>query len=120
MDKLLFGNHLQSKGIISEEQLQNALTCQKEINSVFGEIAVAKKLLTLDDVNKILEIQEKSKDKKFGEIALALEKLNIKQVDSILKLQKKSNLQFGEIMCFLGIISYDRLIEELKEYKERL
>lgn len=118
MDTLLFGEYLFKKGLIKKEHLEKAISYQRELNSVFGKIAVVKNYLTLEDVNKILEIQEKKKDKKFGEIALSLEKLNIREVDTILKLQKKSNAQIGEVFCFLGVLSYDELIKHLETFRQ--
>ena len=120
MDTILFGEFLYKKGLISKELLDKALCCQKDLNSVFGEIAVAKNYLTMEDVNRILDIQKKKKDKKFGEIALSMEKLTIREVDTILKLQKKSNAQIGEIFCFLGVLSHDELIKQLKNYRQEV
>jgi len=120
MTKILFGEYLKRKGLISEEQLNETLKMQQELNKEFGELAVAKKLLSENDVKKILEIQKKKKDKKFGELAVSTEKLTSKDVDNILKLQSKGNLHIGEIFCLMGILPYEKIAEELEKYKKEI
>ncbi len=74
------GEVLVEKGLITEEEIKNALGVQKKL----GEILIDKGLITEDEIKKALEVQ-----KKLGEILIDEGKVMPNKLESIIEQQKQ-------------------------------
>ena len=112
-----FGEWLVEKGVITREQLLDALDEQKRTNLKLGEHAVRLGYLTPQQVDKIRELQRKE-DLQFGEAAVKLGYLTPQQVKELLRIQKSSHKLLGDILVEKGFITRDELQKYIKEFEK--
>jgi len=110
-----FGRFLLRKGIITEDQLLDAVNYQKEMNRRIGAVAVERKLLTKKQVESVLEEQKKV-DMPFGEIAVGLKYLTRKKLDDLLFLKNVNHVYLGEALLTKGYLTPDRHAAMIREY----
>jgi glutamate 5-kinase len=114
--RLLFGEFLVQRSVVTEEQVLKALNEQKKNRLPIGTVAVMEKFLTYKDVYEILNKQVAEPEKNFGELALELELLNLEELEKIVGLQKEKNPHVGEILIEYGFIDRERLQNELNAF----
>ena len=117
MSVKFFGQFLLEKGIITPQQLMEAVEFQESANTRFGDYAVSKGYLTKEDVAK-LQTQQQQADMMFGEIAVRLGVLNQEQVDEILLRQKNDHVYIGAALVKKGYLAPDALVKQLTEFKK--
>ncbi len=113
---MLFGEFLVDKGVLSSDEVDKVLLLQRKIAIPLGKLALERSLLTLADIFQIRGQQRKT-DSKFGDIAIKLNLLKPRQVDSLVDLQKSIKPFVGELLVREGILTEDRLLALLKEFK---
>lgn len=112
----LFGKYLISKGVISEEQLQNLKREQTKTRVKLGLIAISEKLLTEKQAEEINRKQALM-DKRFGDIAIEHGFLTLEQVSHLLDLQGDPFMQFCQIVTDKKYMTLAQIEEELKNYQ---
>ena len=123
----LFGQIAVELGILSPEQLEEALQVQAKAETVvpLGLVLMDLRLVSREDLEKILEAQrklldrtvERSKDQKedqlFGKVAVHLGFLTQDQLSECLGMQKRegpdSNLRLGELMMRKGLVDPEKV-----------
>lgn len=117
-----FGQWLLERGVISSDQLLQAVEMQKEKNLRFGDYARANGYLKDEDVQQLQEEQMHA-DMRIGELAVTMGMLTKEQVDEILTKQENDHILLGESLMRCGFISWvvlqkeiDAFLEDQKEY----
>jgi len=112
-DKLRIGDLLVKEGVITEEQLQHALAIQKkqEAYSPLGEVCIKQKLLTRNQLHKILTKYQKRIS--LGNLLINLGLITPQQLDEGLEEQKKTGGRLGGILVKKGFITENTLVDTL-------
>ena len=110
------GNYLLQKGIVTKEQLFNAMSRLSETHIKLGTIAMHEGLMTANEVDECLYVQTRE-DKRFGEIAIERGYLEESQVEELLSKQTPDFVLLGQILVEDGIFSYEELERIIFDYK---
>ena len=113
-----FGNFLLSKGVLSAEELVDAMEKQASVHLKLGTIAIHEGMLTAPEVDHIV-IQQTHQDKKFGEIAIAEGYLTEEQVSQLLSAQKPDYLLLGQILIENGKLTNSDFENLLSDYQSQ-
>lgn len=111
-----FGQFLLANGIITGDQLLQAVDYQESHNLRVGEYAVKKGYIQAQDAARINQVQ-KTRDVQFGAAAIELGLLTEKQLDELLRAQKADHLYLGDVVTRLGFASRQVVDEALAAYK---
>jgi len=112
----LFGTHLVRQGVITPEDLLEALDEQRRARPPFGRVAVVARLLSVKQVTQILDTQA-SDPRPFGDLAIDLGMLDVEGVARVLYLQHRSTPRLGEILVRRGCLTPARLEAELAGFR---
>lgn len=112
-----FGTYLLHKGLISPEDLKEAIAFQEESNRRIGEIARERGYLSAPQVDAIFQEQKKV-DQPFGAIALRQGYLSRSQLDDLLFAQTVFSTHLGEALLIKGFITPEQFSEELNAFRE--
>lgn len=112
-----FGQYLLEKGIITKEQLLDAVAFQEEQNIKFGVYALKKGYITKEQLENVLK-EQKNSDMKFGEIANKFRYLTQEQVVEIATKQQNDHIYLGAALVMKGHIDREVLDSELQEYQQ--
>ncbi|MBP5596149.1 MAG: chemotaxis protein CheX [Pseudobutyrivibrio sp.] len=110
------GNYLLQKGIVTQDQLFNAMARLSQTHIKLGTIAIHEGLMTANEVDECLYIQTRE-DKRFGEIAVSRGYLSDEQVSELLSKQTPDYILLGQNLVEDGVISYEDLERIIFEYK---
>ncbi len=113
-----FGAYLIQKGLVTQEQLDDALLFQEESNRRIGEMAVEKGLLTPQQVEEIF-LEQKQIDAPFGTIALKKRLLRRGDLDDLLFSQTVQSTHLGEALLLRGHLTPEQFGRELRNFKEQ-
>jgi curved DNA-binding protein CbpA len=100
---LMLGQFLYYSGLISWQTLIEAICWQRSQRPLIGQIAVSWKLISYQDVLRILNIR--TFDEKFGECALRTGYISSFEQLALVGKQKKLQRPFGEYFIKSGILS---------------
>lgn len=117
LSPFFFGSYLVGLGIITREQLDQAVRFQAESNKLLGQMAVEKGYLQPDQVEVILKEQKKL-DFPFGAIALQKQFMTSDEMDDLLFAQMVNTTHVGEALVELGFLEPAELGRNLKKYNE--
>lgn len=112
---LFFGQHLEQQGIISPEQLKEALELQERQNILLGSLAVERGYMSKSQVHKTIK-RQKSLDLPFGAVAVHLGFLNPAQLDALLFTQTIHTTHVGEALMALGYLTSSTFSEMLQQF----
>lgn len=107
-----FGDYLLSKGTITPQQFNSALTLQSR-SRLLGQVAKNEKHLSEEEVLRVLGIIKAHPHLRFGEIALTLGYLTVGQVRYLLDTRIANQTRLGEILVNEGALTQQALHEEL-------
>lgn len=110
------GQYLLEQGLLSREQLLEALEAQRQCSPMLGELAVEAGMIDARQAQAINDRQRRE-DKRFGDIAIELGCLDAAQVERLLALQKSRRKLFGEILIERGMIRPEQLEQALAAQK---
>lgn len=114
------GQTLISRGVISPDQLQKALSVQKDQPELrVGEILFSLGYLNFGQLDAILE--EIHQDIRIGQLLLMREFITREELDQALLRQEKSGEKLGEILVALGYCTQSqiaRILEEQRRFRE--
>ncbi len=108
------GQYLLEQGLLSREQLLEALDAQRQCSPMLGELAVELGLIDARQAQTIND-RQRQEDKRFGDIAAELGLLDAAQIDQLLALQKARRKLFGEILIERGMLTPVQLNQALAE-----
>jgi len=112
-----FGHYLLNKGIITNQQLQEAMDKQRETRVKLGVLAINQNVMTAAQVDEVHQAQMQ-KDKRFGEIAVELGYVTEEQIEQLLSSQKSAHLLLGQALLDQEILSYDSFSAALSNFKQ--
>ncbi|MBI2267162.1 MAG: chemotaxis protein CheX [Armatimonadetes bacterium] len=112
-----FGQYLLEKGLLTREQLLNAINYQKSKVQRLGELALSKGFLTQEDLVRIHAEQQRT-DMMFGELAVQLGLLSAAQLSELVTMQKASHIYLGQAITDLNYLTMDQIELELRIYQE--
>lgn len=115
----LFGNYLVRKGLISKEQLAQAIESQKKVRVKLGLIAVSEKLMTVEEAAEVNKLQAVM-DKRFGDIAVEKGYLTDDQVGRLLGLQGNQYLTFAQAITDNGFLTLEAFEKAFLDYQKEL
>lgn len=112
----LFGQYLVDGGVIAAVDVVEALELMRLVNSPVGEIAVGEGLLSVVQVQTILN-EQRQVDGRFFELAASMG-LGGDQLQSLCAEQAVENLRFGDALVEVGAITSTALEEQLRIYDQ--
>ncbi len=110
------GNYLLQQGLVTQDQLFNAMSRLSQTHIKLGTIAIHEGLMTANEVDECLYVQTRE-DKRFGEIAVERGYLLEDQVSELLSMQTPEFLLLGQNLVEDGIFSYEELERVMFDYK---
>ncbi|SHI61971.1 chemotaxis protein CheX [Pseudobutyrivibrio xylanivorans] len=110
------GNYLLQRGLVTQEQLFNAMARLSQTHIKLGTIAIHEGLMTANEVDECLYVQTRE-DKRFGEIAIARGYLDESQVEELLSKQTPDFILLGQNLVEDGVFSYEELERIVFDYK---
>lgn len=112
----LFGNFLLRKGVITAEQLVQAMKNESGSHVKLGTLCIHAGYMTAAEVEKvnILQLQE---DKRFGEIAVEEGYITQSQMEDLLTKQNPSYLLLAQELIEKNILTHEELEQLLYEYQ---
>ncbi|EOS24198.1 hypothetical protein C806_02240 [Lachnospiraceae bacterium 3-1] len=116
MHTQFFGNFLLNKGVITPEQLIEALKVQSSTHKKFGTLAIHSGYMSASEVADVY-ITQTHYDKRFGELAVELGYLTPEQVDKLLTIQLPNYMLLGQILVDKKIVTHIELENLITEYK---
>ena len=112
-----FGEYLVEKGVIGQEQRDDALAIQGAVNHKLGILATMDEILTVTQVFTILDEQRRS-GKPFGQVACELNLIDEEHLERLLDKQNKLRLRVGEILVGLGYMECCKMSDALDHFKQ--
>ncbi len=116
MHTQFFGNFLLNKGVITPEQLIDALKVQANTHKKLGTLAIHSGFMSASEVEDVY-ITQTHYDKLFGELAVNLGYLTEGQVDNLLTTQLPDYMLLGQILIDKGLLTHIELEDLITEYK---
>ncbi|QDV48537.1 sensor domain-containing diguanylate cyclase [Gimesia fumaroli] len=112
-----FSRWLVTKKVFDIPTISKALLkCPKQGEQVkIGELSIAEKLLTADQVVKILDLQKKTENR-FGEVAVRNNFLTLDQIAYLLALQIEPPIALGKTLITLELLDSTHTAELVKQY----
>ncbi|MGN0666384.1 MAG: chemotaxis protein CheX [Huintestinicola sp.] len=112
-----FGNYLLNNGLVSAQQLADALAIQKTTRLKLGVLAINAGYMTADQVDKVHAEQQRV-DKRIGDIACDMGFLTHDQVEELLSSQGQAHLQLGQALVDNGYMTNAQFADALANYKK--
>ncbi len=112
-----FGNYLLNEGLVTKEQLSEALELQKTTRLKLGVLAINAGYLTAAQVEEI-HIAQQRVDKRFGDIAVSLGYLTEEKVNELLGGQKMGHLLLGQALVDKNYMTNAQFESALNSYKK--
>lgn len=112
-----FGRYLVEKDKISQSEFEEIVMLQQDSRVKLGLIAVAEKLLTTKQAEKINQIQRKL-DRRFGDIAIEKGYLLPEEVTHLLNMQGNPYLKFVQTVTEQNILTLEELEKSLESFKK--
>ena len=108
------GEILISQGMITNENLVEALQVHRRTGVSLGSVLVKLGYITDDELTSVLGAQiQLDQKKRIGEVLIDQGLINAEQLNAGLEEQKRSKLQIGKCLVKLGFISEDKLVDVL-------
>ncbi len=101
------GLYLVRTGVISRDQLEQALALQRKGNRRIGDMAVERGLLTPEQARDVFTAQSAT-ERPFGETALDLGLLERQELDALLFSQNVANSHLGETLLDMGLLNAEQ------------
>lgn len=112
-----FGMYLYRNGIVTAEQLVEAMAMQDECRVPLGVLAMESGKLAVRDVLSVLRVQSDLPNDRFGDIAIDLGLLDKRDLAELLMLQSDRRVSLGECLVELGFMTKEQYDEELASYR---
>lgn len=112
-----FGAFLVKEGLVTPEQVLEALSRQRALQRPIGEIAVGNNMLTREQVFETLNHQVTGR-KRFGELVMELGLGHITEHDitRLLSIQREERPAIGTILVEMGVIDFEIMTSALNKF----
>lgn len=117
MNTTFFGQFLLDQGVVTREQLDEAIAFQRENNNLLGSLALTKGFMTREQVLDVVQEQFRCHDK-FGELARKKNYLTDDQVQVLLYDQGKNHVFLGEALTRRNYLDTRELTQQLKRFDQ--
>lgn len=111
-----FGSYLLNNGLVTAEQLAQALEEKKNTRMKLGVLAINAKLMTAEQVEAVHQAQA-SMDMRFGDLAVHLGFITAKDVDTLLSAQPTDYLLLGQTLVNAGVLTNQQFETAINDYK---
>ncbi len=119
MAKELFGQYLIRRGLVCQEDIEEALMLQDILKDSLGAAALANDIITYKDVGRILEQVDRT-GAPFADCAVKLGILSQAQVDHLRSKDEVCRIKIGELLVATAKLTKNELQAELDAfYRER-
>jgi hypothetical protein len=112
-----FTIHLRRKGLVSSDQLIDAIEEQCRRRTPIGRLAVQSRKLSVAQVSQILKVQA-DRPKPFGRLAVELGYLTESELAELLMLQSDRDRPISDILVERGAITRERLEAERTYFRQ--
>lgn len=112
----LFGNFLMRKGVVTPDQLLQALKSASQSHVKLGTLCIHAGLMTSSEVEKVYILQT-HRDKRFGEIAIEEGYLTASQVEELMENQGPNYLLLAQALIEQGILTHEEFERLLYDYQ---
>lgn len=106
------GERLLAKGIITAEELRQAIAYQEENGGRIGNILIHLNCITEKELNEFL-YKNDTKKQSIGQMLIQRGEITEKQLQKAVKLQQKSGGRIGDVLTFLKYITPEILYRNL-------
>ena len=115
-----FGLYLVRKGIITAEQLVDALEVQHAKNVPIGQLAIEERLMSARDVFHVLHFQRRRPEpwERFGEIAIKMGLITQEELESLLLLQLDRKPRLKDVLVQRRVLSQIEMEHHLVAYRD--
>lgn len=110
-----FGGFLLNKGVVSADQLMDAMQRQATTHIQLGTLAMHASLMTAEQIEEV-RIAQTHTDKRFGELCIDKGYLTAEQVEELLEMQYPKYLLLGQILEEEGVFNQTEFYELVREY----
>ena len=110
-----FGGFLLNKGIVTADQLVNAMAKESSSHIQLGTLAMHASLMTADQIDDV-RIAQTHTDKRFGEICIDKGYLTEDQVNELLASQYPKYLLLGQILEEQGVFDQTTFQDLVRQY----
>ncbi|MBP0954266.1 MAG: chemotaxis protein CheX [Oscillospiraceae bacterium] len=111
-----FGNYLLNHGLVTTDQLSDALARQSQTRAKLGVLAINAGYMTPEQVDMV-HMQQQKVDKRIGDIAVDMGYMTEAQVNELLKQQGLAHLQLGQVLVDSGYMTNAQFADALFNYK---
>lgn len=111
-----FGNYLLHNGLVSSENLSEALQSMKSTRLKLGVLAINAGYMTAAQVEKA-HIEQQRVDKRIGDVMVEMGFLTKDQVEELLKTQPSGHLLLGQALVDKGYMTNEQFENALTTYK---
>jgi hypothetical protein len=112
-----FGMYLKKKGVISAEQLVAALEVHMNTLVPIGQLALEEGILSARDIFDVLRAQSGAPNVRFGDLAVEMRLMTRDDVMRLLMIQADRKRPTAEILVGQGVLTQQQLAAELLEYR---
>ncbi|GAB5407245.1 MAG: hypothetical protein Aurels2KO_54760 [Aureliella sp.] len=109
---------LYQRGLVSAEQLADAICVVASRRKPIGQIALERRLLSMRQTMDVLAYQSDNPDLPFGRAAVQLEFLTEIDVTALLGIQEEKAPTLSEVLVELGHISSESLVQAIVSQRE--
>lgn len=115
----LLGQYLVDRGVVSMDDISEAVELMRLVNSRVGELAVGEGVLTSAQVETIVE-KQRSIDGHFSELAVALGiHSDAEPLEALCAEQARENLRIGDALIELGSITATELEQHVARFESQ-
>ncbi len=111
----VFGNYLLNSGMVTKEQLLDALETQASAHVNLGTLAIHQGYMTASEAERIFILQT-HQDKRFGELAVEEGYLTLEQVTELLQIQAPGYVVLGQVLVDQGVLTGVQLQNIVTDY----
>ncbi|MGN1340657.1 MAG: chemotaxis protein CheX [Oscillospiraceae bacterium] len=111
-----FGNYLLSSGLVTGEQLAEALFPKTPRRLKLGTIAINEGLVTAEQV-ETAHMKQQQEDKRIGDVMVELGYLTSEQVEQLFSMQHPAHLLLGQSLIDNGVMTNAEFEKALGDYK---
>jgi hypothetical protein len=113
-----FALYLTKKGIISAEQLVDALEAQLATLPRIGQLALEEGIILPRDIFDVLRAQRESPDMRFGDLAIEMGLITHRELTRLLMVQADRKRPLADVFIAQGALSERQVAQEMAEFRQ--
>src|SRR3954464_14858678 len=115
-----FGLYLKKKGLISAEQLVNALEAQLASMPRIGQLALEEGIVSPREIFEVLLAQSSSPTEMFGELAIQMGFMTRNELMQLLMIQADRKQPLQQILVAHGILTEQEAASHMLEFRRSM